>query len=50
MRLTVTLLPQATSKTHLEQGDGHQESWEGQNVDLHQRAIKATAAEEGYQP
>lgn len=41
---------QASSQTHPEQGDGHQESWEGQDVELHQRASQAAAAEEGRQP
>lgn len=44
------LLYQAPSQTHPEQGDGHQESGEGQDVELHQRASEAAAAEEGGEP
>lgn len=40
----------ASSQTHSEQSDGHQESWERQNVELHQRAAQTATVEEGRQP
>lgn len=40
----------ASSQTHAEQSDGHQESWERQNVELHQRAAQTATVEEGRQP
>lgn len=43
-------LVQASPQTYSEQGDGHQESRQGQIVELHQGASQTAAAEEGGQP
>lgn len=48
--LCVTCSCQASSQTHLEPGDGHEESRERQAVELHPRAAETAAAEEGRQP
>lgn len=41
---------QTSSQTHPEQSDGDQKSRERQDVELHQRAAQAAAAEEGRRP
>lgn len=48
--LCVTCSCQASSQTHPEPGDGHEESRERQAVELHPRAAETAAAEEGRQP